>query len=668
MSAHINVSDDDIAYAERILLPAGTTFDDERRKFIRNLETIDLQAVPGSGKTTALLAKLLIIDRYLPFDDGSGVLVISHTNAAIDEIKNNIGLYCNNLFKYPNFVGTIQSFTNEFLATPFYVDKYKKVPLRIDDDIYGQKFSSPPYKIKEFTDQENKNARRFLLANKKAIRWSFVDGKVCLTDEYCGKKIDFKKPKNKAKSYEDWNADEKNRVRQWITKFKAGILKAGCLCYDDAYFLASVSLQKNSAFKLLLQRRFSCVFVDEMQDMAQHQHDLLESIFFDGGSSRSTYQRIGDKNQSIFDGKEATAQNFWKDRETVLELNGSYRLSSILASIVSPFAIVPSKIEGRRKNIDGSDIAIKPHFIVFSETTKVQVISRFAMIVKTLLDEGKIQANLRNKYKAVAWATQKDDGKLRLCDYYPDYSREEQQQRTDYSTLEGYITNYDKNDRTLSSVERNISNALLRILREEGIVDTTQAQYSKSKMREFLKDFKPNYWVAFEAKLYQWCLGVVQGHGAAALLDIRNNLPEFLLQFEGQINNSSNFINGSSGPAVSASVSLSKRLRNVLPYDGFDVEVSTVHRVKGETHTATLYMETFYQKGAGGNYESERLVNSLKGNTLAVDAHNLVKQSAKMVYVGFSRPTHLLCFAVHECRFAKFGEEIDKDIWEVVRL
>ena len=49
----INITDEDINYAERILLPEGKNFDEERIKFIRNLDTLDLQAVPGSGKTTA---------------------------------------------------------------------------------------------------------------------------------------------------------------------------------------------------------------------------------------------------------------------------------------------------------------------------------------------------------------------------------------------------------------------------------------------------------------------------------------------------------------------------------------------------------------------------------------------------------------------------------------
>lgn len=75
-----------IVQAESILLN-GATFNDERKVFIRNLETCDLLAVPGSGKTTALLAKLYCIAQNIPFEDGSGILILSHTNKAIEEIE-----------------------------------------------------------------------------------------------------------------------------------------------------------------------------------------------------------------------------------------------------------------------------------------------------------------------------------------------------------------------------------------------------------------------------------------------------------------------------------------------------------------------------------------------------------------------------------------------------
>ena len=153
------------------------------------------------------------------------------------------------------------------------------------------------------------------------------------------------------------------------------------------------------------------------------------------------------------------------------------------------------------------------------------------------------------------------------------------------------------------------------------------------------------------------------------MADIKINLPEFISQFGTRINNSSNFINETGNTPSSAPINANNKTANVFQCNGFKVEVSTVHRVKGETHTATLYMETFYEKkGGGGNYESERLTASLKGDAIEANAHNLVKESAKMVYVGFSRPTHLLCFAVHESRFTKIEKDIDQNIWEIVRL
>lgn len=112
-----------IEQADSILLNGGT-FDDERKIFIRNLETCDLLAVPGSGKTTALLAKLYCIAQNMPFEDGSGILILSHTNKAIEEIEKKIKNYCPRLFEYPNFIGTVQTFVNKFLANQACFEKY----------------------------------------------------------------------------------------------------------------------------------------------------------------------------------------------------------------------------------------------------------------------------------------------------------------------------------------------------------------------------------------------------------------------------------------------------------------------------------------------------------------------------------------------------------------
>ena len=93
--------------------------------------------------------------------------------------------------------------------------------------------------------------------------------------------------------------------------------------------------------------------------------------------------------------------------------------------------------------------------------------------------------------------------------------------------------------------------------------------------------------------------------------------------------------------------------------------------MKGQTHTATLYLETYFDRGYG-NYESERLRTQILGIenvdvTVAREKTGTVKikQSAKMAYVGFSRPTHLLCMAVHQSRFSNILTDIDRSIWDI---
>ena len=82
------IDDQLIDSIEHVFLPQGASFDDERRDFIKNISSCDLLAVPGSGKTTALLAKLACI--VMANADNAGILVLSHTNTAVDEIKDKL--------------------------------------------------------------------------------------------------------------------------------------------------------------------------------------------------------------------------------------------------------------------------------------------------------------------------------------------------------------------------------------------------------------------------------------------------------------------------------------------------------------------------------------------------------------------------------------------------
>ena len=98
---------------------------------------------------------------------------------------------------------------------------------------------------------------------------------------------------------------------------------------------------------------------------------------------------------------------------------------------------------------------------------------------------------------------------------------------------------------------------------------------------------------------------------------------------------------------VEADAQIAEGIASVNNYvdDNVTVEIGTIHSAKGETHTATLYLETFVH-----NHESIKSKNQLQGNNVAIGDGVRTKEAAKMMYVGFSRPTHYLCFAVHQDR------------------
>lgn len=90
---------------------------------------------------------------------------------------------------------------------------------------------------------------------------------------------------------------------------------------------------------------------------------------------------------------------------------------------------------------------------------------------------------------------------------------------------------------------------------------------------------------------------------------------------------------------------------NIFVSDGVEVAVQTVHSVKGETHVATLYMETSYH----GKCESERLDKQLEGIAYHPKDETYRKQALRLAYVAMSRPKYLLCMAITQEHFNKLN-------------
>jgi hypothetical protein len=676
MPAAIEILDADIIDAERLLLPEGEVFDAERRNFIRCLDTLDLQAVPGSGKTTALMAKLLILDRYLPFNDGSGILVISHTNAAVDEINGKLSPNCRRLFSYPNFVGTIQTFVDQFLAIPYFVNVFGTRPISIEQSTYDETASrflkAPP---KGFTQQQSKMARHYLIASKRAttLRFMLVDGEVKLGTKVGGKELKIAKPKGNtlSKNYVDWTADEKQAVSKWIMAFKKRIMSDGILCYDDAYFLASCYIDRLPQIKGLLQNRFRYVFVDEMQDMGRHQYDLLEELFFDRGRCCSAYQRIGDRNQAIH--SDAEVESVWADRSVVLTLTKSHRLSASIAKVVECFAL--NRPNGFAiHGLGGADI--KPHLIIYDNDSRNAVVRLFSSLLAELIRAGRIQVGTKTLFKAIAWNCEWEESqevrvpeKLRLVDFCPTFKRALQDAPMTHDCSDSYLRVFDHQTPTLGTIERSIINLILKVFRLEDARNPENGKHfnGMSLVRHLRENHNERY-EELKLRLYHWSLAALRGSTAEILEELKQALPELLRIFGKTVYQSQPFLDE---PPKEPTAS-DGNVTNSLNFDGFDIELGTVHSVKGRTHTATLYLESYFQKDGKGpkakSYESQRLASQFLMNALAGNEGLRVKQSAKMVYVGFSRPTHLLAFAVHRERFHQYLSGLDESIWEIVTV
>lgn len=130
----MEINDCDIIEIEEILLPQGCHFTEEGKEFLRCNESKEVLACPGSGKTTLLMAKLYLLSKSMPFDNNAGICVLSHTNVAVNEIKKRLGTAADKILAYPNFVGTIQSFIDKFVAFP-YLTNITDVAIQVVDDI-----------------------------------------------------------------------------------------------------------------------------------------------------------------------------------------------------------------------------------------------------------------------------------------------------------------------------------------------------------------------------------------------------------------------------------------------------------------------------------------------------------------------------------------------------
>jgi len=681
----ISIEDRHIKEAEEILINGDEFEKIERIPFIKNLDSCDLLAVPGSGKTTVLLAKLYCLSKHLPFEDGSGILVLSHTNAAVNEIEKKLKKEVPKLFEYPNFVGTVQSFVNKFLASPACFQKYGSYILQNDNDIYEKEaekfFYSLPWGEKkdkllkrELYGRANRNKKTNSPKERENNTIKFIQN---LKFNFLIKKITYG-DKNSTLYSESGKAKEKyNQILVW----KENLLSQGILNYRDSFYLADWYIEKFPQIKQILQSRFKYVFIDEMQDLETYQIGIIDRIFY-GEKSPTIIQRIGDINQAIYNsGKRVKTKADWNVRKPMY-LNDSYRLTKEVADIVNYFTLDKQKNEGDEPRfvVNGKrklEFAIKPHLILFDNSTKGILKGKFSELIKNFELE-KINESEKYGFHIIGWNAKWDDeqdhnGKLRLEDIFEEYKKDSSSLKETYNSLSEYLQYFDKDKRTLEAARKAVLNALIHILRIEEKKYTTIVRgkeknryYSKKELINHIKEDKGKY-ETFKNTLYQWSFDLA---AKQKYEEVYNSIKEFIESdfkdwFKFELSQKTNDFIGIGFEELIQEEEIEEEKQT----GDFNVEIGTVHSVKGQTHCATMYVETsYYNYETGKKNVKEALKKESHNFNLGNNSDVRGKESFKMMYVGFSRPTHLLCFAVLK---NNIKDEIDnyKNVgWEIVDL
>lgn len=737
----MEINPNDIKAAEKIFID-GEVFDFERLEFINNLETIDLLAVPGSGKTTALLAKLYCLAKQMPLKNNCGILVLSHTNHAVEEIEKVLKPLCPQLFVYPNFIGTIQAFANRFMANYACFQMYGSYIRKNDDEVsenallsafgkihvgsklnglifnhlYSQfsinakdlvdKLSFQPLKAKEVikdlktTKILNKGGvcnykllknipnnetpiNKFLHQNHKIAINAVNANKYTFCLRY---KIDFIQKKFKASSGDLSFSSESGEE---LMKYFEEVFKGGIFRYSDSISHAKYYLHTNKEISNILQNRFKFVFIDEMQDLDSDQIDLIESIFFTE-KSQTIIQRIGDKNQAIYSNKSISDEVIWKTRNEIdsrrfprnLSLNNSHRLTDQIAKLVDCFVL--NRDKGYKVIGKSKYEIIVPHLLVYDDEKDGE---KLKLTFSSLIQKYNLHScpkNLDRGFHIIGWTTEKEDNlsKWHLKKLFPEYSKEKTQKKEDFECLAKYVLLHDTDKKTLESIRKSLLNGITRVLRiEQTYFDVDKkAHFGKSNLIKLIKEKGENYYNGFNQKLFNWCFQIVtKGDYQTVLAQYQAFIEEDLVAIipEFKINKSSSFVKQHFDyKAYEKDTSVSRIIE-----DGLNIKLSSVHAVKGQTHCATMYVETEYF-----NYETAKLKVTIEPGSKKKSAilgsyplffkeqnfshldKALPNGTLKMMYVGFSRPTHLLCFAVQKKNVFDDIEYYKEAGWEVIEI
>ena len=631
------VTDDDIEWVCRLM--KLHLLDAPRRDFLKSLATVDISACPGSGKTTLVVAKLAILARRWK-SNTRGICVLSHTNVAREEIEHRLGNtdVGQRLLSYPHFIDTIHGFVNRFIAIPWLLSSGYRVAA-IDNDLTTR-------------------VRRRHLGEKDYRRLNnYLEKKFRSFDALRIGTANFAAPLADGAFPGGPHTD--------MYKLAASALRhaaeQGYFCYDEIFVLGEALLAKQPALPSTLQQRFPFVLVDEMQDTSEEQNNFLRRLF-PRASSAVCVQRVGDPNQAIFEGGGQPVTDAFPDSSRCVSIADSFRFDATIAALATPFAYLPVQPSGlngvRITQVPGQGL---PHTIfVFPDNDASAVLDAFGRHVLATLPPALIGTSAVTAIGAVHKPFE-DVGPdhhhypKTVAHYWAGYQPGASRHAYRPRTLAEYVLAAQAIAQSGGPLHQCVNSVAFGVAHLANLLAGTthlkggsrqhlqieqrlsDADQAKAIYRSFLTRFLIDRAALTGALWIELCpalrlLGATLGSGDAgssAASDFlawrdASHLPQSAVQDQVHAAAPNSFRCSHGGASV-------------------DIRLSSIHVAKGQTHLATLVLETFNQSHFLHSLMPWLLGNHQNGAKCTSDKS---AQRLLQIYVAMTRPTHLLCLAL----------------------
>lgn len=596
--------------------------DEERQAALLENSSRDFNAVPGSGKTSLLAAKLLLLAQKWPHTH-KGICILSHTNVAREEITRRLAksVEGSRLLVHPHFIGTIHGFVNQFLAMAALRRRELKVDV-IDDGVFAKRAwalsMTNRYRTLRYWLNNQPNAEDLVstLFYKNATLEVFSEGGGL--------------PGAHTATYKQ------------VVALKKELADDGVFRHRDMFAYAELALAEHSHLLDVVHRRFPMVFIDEMQDTSWEQEGILNRLF----DNRSVVQRFGDIDQKIISGDpEADKATFPRTGHGTIST--SKRFGKRIAEAVASVRVSQLPVIG-----EGDDVC-SPLLMLYKTTNINSVVSRFGELVVDRV----APSALTNRAVRAMCARRGGEGKVapgrHMGDYWPAFGRTQQFSTKDDLQIVLNCQSALLQRPTLAERATEVRRGVLLVLRAAKAPVADGVRDGRALLRA-VKEQQGDA-VQLQKLIRELTLSappLVSPDGRAALaLRMYTHLADLLPQ--GMTADEFAALDLFANPPLTEEEPTVGELPTVctVMHSGRVLEYSlgTVASMKGETHVASLVLESY--GGTSRRFDLQMALPFLAGIGKKFDKLTATQQAQmRNLYVAMSRPTQFLCLAANESR------------------